>query len=97
MQELELTGYPSIDKPWLKNWPLFLLEGRKNYDRIIDNVRAVWSDPDEKIINFYDTHITVKDFFDRVDAVAKTLHIMAALEHKSDSPRAATDFRIDIL
>lgn len=83
MQEMELTGYPSIDKPWLKNWPLFLLEGRKNYDRIIDNVRDVWSDPDEAIINFYDTYITVKDFFGRVEAIAKSLHTMGVKEGDS--------------
>lgn len=62
MEEKKLTGYPSIDKPWLKNWPAFLLEGRKNYERIIDNVRDVWADPDEVIINYYDTYITVKEF-----------------------------------
>lgn len=40
MNMIELTGYPSVDRPWLKNWPLFLLEGRKRYERIIDNIQA---------------------------------------------------------
>lgn len=83
MEEKKLTGYPSIDKPWLKNWPAFLLEGRKKYDRIIDNVRAIWTDPEEIIINFYDTHITVKEFFDRVDTIAKSLCAIGVKEGDS--------------
>ena len=83
MEEKKLTGYASIDKPWLKNWPAFLLEGRKKYDRIIDNVRAIWTDPEETIINFYDTHITVKEFFDRVDAIAKSLCAIGVKEGDS--------------
>lgn len=83
MEEKKLTGYPSIDKPWLKNWPAFLLEGRKNYERIIDNVRDVWVDPDEVIINYYDTHITVKEFFDRVDVIAKSLCAIGVKEGDS--------------
>ena len=83
MKEKILTGYPSIDKPWLKNWPAFLLEGRKNYDRIIDNIRDVWTDPDETIINYYDTQITVKEFFDRVDAIAKSLCAIGVKEGES--------------
>ena len=83
MVEKKLTGYPSIDKPWLKNWPAFLLEGRKNYDRIIDNIRDVWTDPDETIINYYDTQITVKEFLDRVDAIAKSLCAIGVKEGES--------------
>lgn len=83
MEEMKRTGYPSIDKPWLKNWPTFLLENRKTYERIIDNVRDVWTDPDETIINFYDTHITVKEFFGKVDAIAKSLHAIGVKEGDS--------------
>lgn len=83
MEEKKLTGYPSIDKPWLKNWPTFLLENRKNYERIIDNVRDVWTDPEETIINYYDTNITVKEFFDKVDAIAKSLHAFGIKEGDS--------------
>lgn len=83
MEEKKLTGYPSIDKPWLKNWPAVLLENRKIYERIIDNVRDVWADPNEAIINYYDTHITVKEFFDKVDAIAKALHAFGINEGDS--------------
>lgn len=83
MEEKKLTGYPSIDKPWLKKWPTFLLENRKTYERIIDNVRAVWTDPGETVINYYDTNITVKEFFDKVDAIAKSLHAFGIKEGDS--------------
>lgn len=83
MDETVLTGYPSIDKPWLKNWPAFLLEGRKSYERIVDNVCAVWTDPDEIIINYYDTNITAREFFGRVDVIAKALHAMDVKEGDS--------------
>lgn len=77
------TGYPSIDKPWLKNWPTFLLDNRKNYCRIIDNLQAVWKNHEEIIINYYDTSITVKDFFERVYTIAKSLHAIGIKEKDS--------------
>lgn len=80
MEEKKLTGYASIDKPWMKHWPAFLLEDRKTHERIIDNIRDVWTDPDEVIINYYDTNITVKEFFERVDAIAKSLYAMGVKE-----------------
>lgn len=83
MAEQNLTGYPSIDKPWMKNWPVFLLENRKTFDRIIDNVQAVWPDPEEVIINYYDTQITVKVFFEQVYTVARSLHAMGVKEGDS--------------
>lgn len=83
MEGKKLTGYASIDKPWLKNWPTFLLEKKQNYTRIIDNVQAVWTDPDEAIINFYDTQITTREFFDRVYTVAKSLHAIGIKEGDS--------------
>lgn len=83
MEDKRLTGYPSIDKPWMKHWPSFLLEGRQKYERIIDNIRAVWTNPDEVIVNFYDTEITVKDFFEKVYAIARSLHAMGVREGDS--------------
>ncbi len=81
--EKKMTGYPSIDKPWLKNWPLFLIEGRKKYQRIIDNIQAVWKEPDEPIINFYDTAITTKEFFDKIYVIAKSLCALGIKEGDS--------------
>ena len=45
----ELTGYASIDKPWLKNYPEELILARKKYakkyERIIDKLKDVWPNP----------------------------------------------------
>ena len=75
IMEGELTGYASIDKPWMKYYPdsLLLRQSAKKYTRIIDKIKDAWADPNEVIINYYDTEIRAGDFFKRVDEVAKSL------------------------
>lgn len=73
--EKNLTGYPSIDKPWLTYYPEDLIALRKNgkkYTKILDKLKDVWTDPDDAIINYYDTEIKAGDFFNRVNEVAKS-------------------------
>ncbi len=74
--EKKLTGYPSIDKPWLKYYPQELLSARPTYNSLLERIKMVWQNPDETIINYYDTEIKVGDFFARVDKVAKSLVAM---------------------
>ena len=74
--EKKLTGYPSIDKPWLKYYPPELLSARPTFNNILERINMVWQNPDETIINYYDTKITVGEFFDRVNQVAKSLVAM---------------------
>ncbi len=74
--EKKLTGYPSIDKPWLKYYPQELLAARQNFDKIADRIKMVWQNPDEPFINYYDTAITAGEFFDKVNQVAKSLAAM---------------------
>ena len=83
IMEGELTGYPSIDKPWLANYPKELFFMRKKIDRIIDRVKDVWPNQDATIINYYDTNIKVSDFFDRIYEVAKSLNALGV--KKGDS------------
>lgn len=71
--EKKLTGYPSIDKPWMKYYPQELLSARPSFDKIADRIRMVWQNPDETIINYYDTAITVGEFFGKINQVAKSL------------------------
>ena len=72
-----LTGYPSIDKPWLKYYPQELFSPTKpTFNKIIDRIKMVWQNPEETIINYYDTEIKVGEFFDRVNQVAKSLVAM---------------------
>lgn len=74
--EKELTGYPSIDKPWLKYYPQELLAPKPTFDKILDRIKMVWQNPDETIINYYDTEIKVGEFFNRVNQIAKSLVAM---------------------
>ena len=74
--EKKLTGYPSIDKPWLKYYPLELLSARPSFDKVLDRIKMVWQNPDETIINYYDTAIKAGEFFERIEQVAKSLVAM---------------------
>ena len=73
IMEGELTGYPSIDKPWLKYYPKELILARKKYIRVIDKIKEAWPNFNETIINYYDTKIKAGDFFCRIDEIAKSL------------------------
>ena len=74
--EKKMTGYPSIDKPWLKYYPPELLSARPSFNSILDRIKMVWQNPNETIINYYDTEIKAKDFFEQVERVAKSLVAM---------------------
>lgn len=71
--EKKSTGYPSIDKPWLKYYPKEMLTEKQDFNNILDRIKVVWQNPEETIINYYDTEIKVGDFFDRINQVAKSL------------------------
>ena len=78
-----MTGYASIDKPWLENYPkeLFALrEKAKKYNKVLHKIKDVWSNTEECIINYYDTEIKAVDFFDRIDGVAKSLIALGVKE-----------------
>ncbi len=83
MSEKTLTGYPSIDKPWLAYYPESVLAQRKVFTSIYQKLRTVWTNDKEPIINYYDTHITVGDFFQRVEEVAKSLCAIGVKEGDS--------------
>lgn len=73
IMEGELTGYPSIDKPWLKYYPKELLLSRKKISRVVDRIKESWPNSEETIINYYDSKITVSDFFYRINEIARAL------------------------
>lgn len=81
--EKKLTGYPSIDKPWLAKYPEFVITQRKTHKSIYENLRAVWKDDDETIINYYDTSISTKQFFDNIDRIKKALYVAGVREGDS--------------
>lgn len=79
------TGYASIDKPWLANYPEFLLSNpREKYDKILDKLMNVWPNEEEDMINYYgSSDIKVKDFFSSVECVAKSLVALGLKEGDS--------------
>lgn len=81
--EKKLTGYPSIDKPWLAHYPEFVFTQRKSYKSIYENLSAVWTDESKTIINYYDTNIRTKDFFERVEQIKKSLYSVGVREGDS--------------
>lgn len=72
-KEMKMTGYPSIDKPWLKYYPQEMFTQKPNFNKILDRIKLVWQSPEETIVNYYDTEIKAGEFFDRVNQVAKSL------------------------
>lgn len=74
--EKKLTGYPSIDKPWLKYYPQELLSAKPAFNSVLERIKMVWSNPEETIINYYDTAIKAGDFFESVNQVANSLVAM---------------------
>lgn len=68
-----LTGYPSVDKPWLSQYPHDLICNRKIYSNINEAIYKVWTNKTETIIDYYGSQITVKDFFDKVSHISSAL------------------------
>lgn len=68
------TGYASIDKPWLAHYPEGMLGERKEYNKIIDYIKDVWHGYDDDImLHYYGLDVTAKEFFTKVEDVAKSL------------------------
>lgn len=74
MTEQHLTGYPSIDKPWLKYYSADVLEAPLPectiYEYLYNNNR---SHPNDIAIIYYGKKITYKTLFDNIDYCAKAL------------------------
>ncbi len=83
MNQKSITGYPSLDKPWLDKYPTHMFGDRKRYSSIYESLHTHWNYDDETIIDYYDTSITVKEFFDKVDCIAKSLHAIGVKEGDS--------------
>jgi len=72
--EKELTGYPSIDKPWFKYYRVESINARLPHKTMYQMVYDENKDyPDDYVFNYYGNRITFKDFFTNVDKAAKSL------------------------
>lgn len=81
--EKKLTGYPSIDKPWLSQYPNDLISNRRTYSNINEAIHKVWINKTETIIDYYGSQITVKDFFDAVARISSALSLYGIEEGDS--------------
>ncbi len=73
----ELTGYPSIDKPWLKYYSEEVINAplpeMTMYQYILDNNKEHLSNV---MLRYYGTKVTYGDFFSKVKRVASSLYSM---------------------
>lgn len=81
-----LTGYPSIDKPWLK----YYREGAEDIANNIPLSKTVWDVIEEKLLKYYDIPaleyfgkiFSKKEFIDLCYTWAKTFRAMGVLENE---------------
>lgn len=73
MEGKEITGYPSIDKPWLKYYPNFekIEIPQKSMFRLIYDQNKAYAS--SVAINYFDNKITYGQFFESVKNVAGAL------------------------
>ena len=77
MEEKKLTGYPAIDKPWLKLYNKKAIEAPLPECTIYEYLRAKNTDNmNRSAIRYYGASITYTQMFDKVDAVAASLSTM---------------------
>lgn len=70
----KLTGYPSIDKAWLKYYDSSFLNADIPRMSIYDYVYKNNKDHlDDTVFVYFDKHITYREFFEMIDAIAKAL------------------------
>lgn len=68
-----MTGYPSIDKPWLNYYPKYLIDREMPkctmYDYILKGNNFY---PNRTALNYFNNKITYSNLFERIDIVARS-------------------------
>ena len=73
-EEKKLTGYPSIDKPWLKYYNSDKLKADAPYMNIYTYMRQMSQRAKDSIaISYYGVNIFFSEFYQRIDEAAKAL------------------------
>jgi len=73
-QEKTLTGYPSIDKPWLKYYTLEDLQFQVPKCKIYDHMKAQTGKYAGKVaLDYYGVKITYKKMHEKIELVARSL------------------------
>lgn len=76
----KMTGYPSIDKPWLKYYnssETFTVPMKKNFDYVHDRAKH---NGKRTALRYFNTKISFDRLFQNVEAAAKALKVMKVKE-----------------
>lgn len=75
------TGYPSIDKPWLKYYDEELLSGKIPQVRVYDYMFSKNKDfPNDVALNYFGRKISYSSLFENIDKVAKAFKALGVNE-----------------
>ncbi len=78
LQEKQLTGYPSIDKPWLKYYDKEFLAQPIPAMNIYTYLRMMTQNYDHfTALSYYGKEISYKELFTHIDEAAKLVFLMA--------------------
>ena len=76
-----LTGYPSIDKPWLKYYDPNIISSdiprMSIYDYVYEKNK---NHLDDTVFIYFDKHFTYREFFELIDSIAKALLALGVTE-----------------
>lgn len=82
MEEKKLTGYPSIDKPWLKYYSEEAINAPLPEGTIYERIKDCNTDNLDRVaLNYYGNNITYKAFFALIERVASSLENIGVKEH----------------
>lgn len=80
-EEKKLTGYPSIDKPWLKYYSEEAINSPLPTDTIYTHIKKCCEGRSQKTaINYYGKNISYRVLFEKIDLVASALESMGVRE-----------------
>lgn len=81
MDEQKLTGYPSIDKPWLKYYNKELISGEIPQVRVYDYMFSKNREfPNDVALNYFGRKISYSSLFENIDKAAKSFKALGVNE-----------------
>ncbi len=80
MNETNLTGKPSVDKPWLALYPKVKHNMKISYASIADYLKQSNYDHNQDILDYYGCRMNLNNIFDQVDKAAKSLKAIGVKE-----------------
>lgn len=81
MSKQKLTGYPSVDKPWLKYYSEKAISAPLPECTIYEHILNCNKDNlDHTALNYYGTNVSYRDFFKQIDQTANALEIIGVQE-----------------